>query len=93
MIREFIRGDPRTAELAKYGQISWGYNFTAGVSAGVGTNYYAIGASLGLGYGVKSNWNGTFCYAWTFLIGNPYPRPPVDLSRYYINTQTYLGGQ
>jgi RHS repeat-associated protein len=64
-----------------------------GATVGVSTNYYAIGGNLGLGYGVKSNWNGTFAYAYTFLIGSPYPRPPVDFSRSYINTQTYLGGQ
>jgi len=76
--------------LATGGSVSYLF---FGATFGVSTNYYAIGGSLGLGYGVKGNWNDTFSYAWTFLIGNPYPRPPVDLSRSYINTQKYLGGQ
>jgi RHS repeat-associated protein len=63
------------------------------VSAGKGSTYYVVGAGLGLGYGVKSNWNGTAgMFAYTFLIGNPYPRPPVDFSSSYRNTQTYQGG-
>jgi len=75
--------------LAMGGSVSYLF---FGATVGVSTNYYAIGGGLGLGYGVKGNWSGTFSYAWTFLIGDPYQRPPVDLSRSYIKTQTYLGG-
>lgn len=67
------------------------YLFVNAVAA-TSTTYNAVGAGPGLGYGVKSNWNASFSYAWTFLIGNPYPRPQVDQTRSYINRQTYLGG-
>lgn len=76
--------------LAVGGSVSYMF---FGVSVGGTPNYYAVGASLGIGYGVKGNWNGTYSYAHTSLIGKPYPRPRVDLSNTYINTQTYLGGQ
>jgi len=76
--------------LATGGSVSYLF---FGAAAAKSTTYYAIGASLGLGYGLKGNWNGTFSYAQTFLIGNPYPRPLVNLTRSYINTQAYLGGQ
>jgi len=76
--------------LAMGGSVSYLF---FGVAVATSTKYNVIGGSLGWGYGVKGNWNGTFAYAWTFLIGDPYPRPPVELTRSYINTQTYHGGQ
>lgn len=72
------------------GSVSYGF-FSA--SVGISTNYYAIGGGFGWGRGVKSKWNGNYSYSMSFLIGKPYRLPPVDFSRSYISTQTYLGGQ
>lgn len=74
--------------LATGGSISYLF-FNATVAKS--NTYYAVGGGFGLGYGVKGNWNGTFSYGYTFLIGEPYRRSPVNFTRSYINTMNQRG--